>query len=301
MRLVDDNLLSELEAALEAHLGAKVSLYRLHIDCANDVFRGETGDSGKKCFIKVLHPESLEEAAKSNRFIAAMHERGIEYFPRLLVAEPFVWHDMPVVCHEWLEGEHILADKMTDSECDSLVDSYMAASAVFPSAVPSPKPPRDIEALYAKVASFAAKHAIWRGFLSPLLSIPHEERTYEGRRLVPIHADFQYRNYSFSGGKLVSFYDFDDFTLGSPAEDLAYAITDRIRKNIPAASRRRLAVLFRRMVERSGLGEKEWRLALNICRLRVAAKRIDSHPGLGAVAIDVWRRDRPVAALLSRL
>lgn len=69
----------------------------------------------------------------------------------------------------------------------------------------------------------------------------------------------------------------------------------------PRAKRENLRRLFVRMARESGYPADEWRRAINVFRLDNAAKRLESHPGLGLVVLDVLRRDRRLEAFAGLL
>ena len=179
----------------------------------------------------------------------------------------------------------------------SLLSQTMACWIISP-----PPAEETCERLYADVAGYAKRHPLVGCLVAPLVGIPETERTYGGRATVTIHGDLQPKNYGFRGDSLAAVFDIDGITKGLACEDLAYAFTERCRRaELTDAKRRRLADLFLRLVRNSPWPKDEWRIAVNRDRLRIAARRVASHPHSPLTAFDIARRDRPLRWLAEML
>jgi hypothetical protein len=287
---VDD--VSELERFLEASLGRKATLRRLASVPEKSVFRMEGGD--RPVFVKCAQ---MDDCRRTHLFLSAA---DLPFLPksRFLLE----WRGKGVLGLDWMEGRIVRPEDMNAAQAASLAAAYFRMLGELRAKAPYAMllPPLDAEGLYASVADFAARHPVMAGLLRDLLDIPAAERTYDPATLSPIVGDFHCDNYAFDGDSVSAMYDFDWMRPGSPAEDLSYAVVRRLRKPwMPRSFRRRVQERFLQIVAASPLPPLEWRRAVNVCRLFIAAKRIRKHPGLGLVALDVRRRDAPLAELVA--
>ena len=287
--------ISELTTLLEMAIGTTpISLYTVGVGCSHDVYRAHLPD-GEDAFVKVTGANSLKHARDIIDFLK--HSGGFHVFARSLLREPVVWDGRVVTCFEWLGGDVKPPEEFSDAEVRSLVALYPALAQRLGRAAFA-KPARDLTALYGVVEAFARRHPLARPLLAALLAIPECERTY--RATVVTHGDFQFRNYAFSDGCVSAVFDLDNLVFGSPVADLAYPIAQRyIRRATKADAKRRLEGILREFMSASPCDRREWRIALNVCRLRAAAKRLEKHPDSLYVAFDVWLRDRQSIPLLA--
>ena len=275
-----------------------VDLTPLKVECAWPVFKA-TSIGCEPMFVKVTEPEAAERALA---FLSAA-ERPFLPRPVLPAALEFCGHS--VLCLKWKSAARVNAEDMTDGQLRSFLDGCISLSealAAYRGPVARLEEEDSPRGEYAKLNCYAIRHRIAGRLIRPLLSLPEAERSYGGRRLVTIHGDLQPKNYGFDGDRFAAVFDTDDLTQGLACEDAAYAFTERARRSeLTEEKRRRLASLFRRMVEMSPWPADEWRIAVNHARLRIAARRLDNHPDSAFIAFDIRRRDAPLLHLLEAL
>ena len=251
-------------------------------------------------FVKVTEPEA---AGRTLAFLSSAE--GRPFLPRPVVREALDFDGRAVLCLEWKDAARVNAEDMTDGQlgsflkgCISLADALAAYRGPVSPLAEADSPRGE----YGELSCYAMRHPLAGRLLGPLLSIPEAERTYGRRRLSVIHGDLQPRNYGFDGDRFAAVFDTDDLTHGLACEDAAYAFTERARRlELPAAKRQRLTALFRRMAELSPWPADEWRIALSHARLRIAARRLASHPDSAFIAFDIRRRDAPLRSLAEAL
>ena len=274
------------------------SLEPIRIGCTWPVYRA-TAPDGRALFVK-LAPRDRIERTKAFLSLAA----DCPILPKVV---PF---DIPelagrdYICLEWMEAERVNAEDMSDAQADSLLAGYLELSSVMARATDVMQPPAEetCERLYADVAGYAKRHPVVGRLMCHLVDIPEAERTYGGRATATIHGDLQPKNYGFLGDGLAAVFDVDGLTRGLACEDLAYAFTERCRRaELTTAKRRRLTELFLRLVRNSPWPRGEWLFAVNRDRLRIAARRVASHPHSPLTAFDIARRDRPLRRLAEAL
>lgn len=269
----------------------------MRLGCTWPVYR-VAASGGRDVFVKVA-PRDRVERTKS--FLEAA---DCPFLPKVVSLDipELAGHDY--ICLEWMDAERVNAEDMTDAQADSLLAGYMELSSAMARAPDVMQPPGEetCERLYADVAGYAKRHPLVGRLVAPLVGIPEWERTYGGRATATIHGDLQPKNYGFRGDRLAAVFDVDGLTKGLACEDLAYAFTERCRRaELSAAKRRRLVELFLRLVRKSPWPEDEWRIAVNRDRLRIAARRVASHPNSPLTAFDIARRDRPLRRLAEAL
>ena len=234
--------------------------------CTWPVYRAAAPD-GRPVFVKVA-PRDRVERTKAFLKVAA----DCPLLPKVVDFDIPELAGRDYVCLEWMDAGRVNAEDMTDAQADSLL------------------------------AGYAKRHPLVGCLVAPLVGIPETERTYGGRATVTIHGDLQPKNYGFRGDSLAAVFDIDGITKGLACEDLAYAFTERCRRaELTDAKRRRLADLFLRLVRNSPWPKDEWRIAVNRDRLRIAARRVASHPHSPLTAFDIARRDRPLRWLAEML
>lgn len=282
--------LHALSKALAGKLGVKeLELGEVDVGCSSVVFRAHV-PGGRDIFVKVYPPTHFDELERTLGFLRSAGQS--KFLPEAMLSAPLDWQDVKVMAFSWQDSKHILPENMTDNEARSLARAYIEISSLFAKSQHI-APPRDIVALYNTIESFAKRFAILRGALSSLLSIKEDLRTYSKEKLVAVHGDLQYRNFGFVHGEVASFYDFDTLRYGAIAEDLLYAISERMmRLKTSRTKRRHLVHILGVIIAECPWPIEEWWRALAICRIRAAAKRISKHPANPFVAFDVLRRDR---------
>lgn len=283
-----------LAELLEARRGCRgFVLSALDVGCRWPVFRGEAPGC-EPVFVKLCPPE---DARRALRFLTAVGASRL--LPRAVLSEALDFRGQAVLCLEWKSAERVNAEDMTDAQADGFLAGCVELSELL---ARNPdvriRPEDDPSHQYAELAAYARRHSFLARLIAPLIGIPEDVRTYGDRRLVPIHGDLQPRNYGFDGNRLAAVFDFEALTMGLKCEDATYAFCERLRKSeLSASSRRRLVRLFARMAERSPWPRDEWRIAVNHCRLRIAARRLENHPDSAFIVVDIARRDRPLRLL----
>lgn len=297
MNRLSDREIGELRELLEVAIGTSpIALYTVGVGCSHDVYRAHLPD-GEDAFVKVTGERTMQHARDILDFLK--HCDGFHAFARSLLKEPISWDGRVVTCFEWRPGAVKPPEELDDAEIRSLAAVYPAAAGKFARAVHA-KPARDLAALYAVIEDFARRHPLARPLLASLLKIPQADRTY--RTTVVTHGDFQFRNYAFIDGTVSAIFDLDNLIYGSPVEDLAYTAVQRyIRRATTKDAKRRIEKILRYFISSSHFDKQEWRIAINVCRLRAAVKRLEKHPDGLYVAFDVWLRDREILPLLKTL
>ena len=272
----------------------------LRISCTWPVYRA-TAPDGRAVFVKVAPRDRIE---RTKAFLAVADD--CPTLPKLVPLDIPELAGRDYICLEWMDAERVNAEDMTDAQADGLLAGYLELSSVMVRAtggmIMPPPPEETCERLYDDVAGYARRHPLVGRLIAPLVEIPEPERTYCGRATVTIHGDLQPKNYGFRGDRLAAVFDIDGLTKGLACEDLAYAFTERCRRaELSAAKRRRLADLFLRVVRASPWPKGDWLFAVNRDRLRIAARRVASHPRSPLTAFDIARRDRPLRRLAELL
>ena len=227
------------------------------------------------------------------------------FLPRPMLNGVLDFEGLSVLVLEWKEAVQINAEDITDAQFAGFLDGCRQLAKIL-SDYRGPVTPLAEEdsprRQYERLVHFDLRHSLAGRLLKPLLTIPEAERSYGDRPLVTIHGDLQPKNYGFDGDRLAAIYDTDDLTQGLACEDAAYAFTERIRRSeLSAAKRKRLTELFLRMVKISSWPKDEWLIAVNHARLRIAARRLESHPDSAFIAFDIARRDKPLRLLAKAL
>jgi len=276
-----------------------LELRPLKVKCAWPVFKG-LSHGVPPMFVKVVPRET---AARALAFLSSV--RDCDFLPRPVVRELFAYEGHSVLCLEWKDAERVDAEKMTDAQLEGFLAGCRRLAEVLSAYAGDVLPPSDEDApevQFAALERYAERHRLVGRLLKPLLGIPESARAYGERVLVIIHGDLQPKNYGFDGDRLAAVYDTDDLTLGLACEDAAYAFTERARRSeLTEAERRRLCDLFRRFVAASPWPKDEWKIAVSHARLRIAARRLKSHPDSVFVAFDIARRDKPLRMLAAVL
>lgn len=288
---------------LSACLADRLRLVALHLHpipvaCARPVFKA-TSFGVAPMFVKVTE----REAAERTLGLLASAD-GCPFLPRPVIPEVLAFEGQAVLCLEWKDAQPVDAESLTDGQLASFLDACIRLSTALANYQGdfAPLGEDDPDEQFKRLADYAARHPLVGWLLKPLLTIPPMERSYGRRPLVVIHGDLQPKNFGFSGETLAAIYDTDDLTCGLACEDAAYAFTERARRSaLPASARQRLVERFRRFAELSPWPRADWLVAVNHARLRIAARRLASHPDALFVAFDIRRRDKPLRALADAL
>lgn len=280
-------------------LGRECRLASLDVKCTYPVFRGETA-AGERVFVKLATRSEWERTA------AVLKDVGeCRFFARMLVSEPIEFDGSVLMITEWRESRIVFPENFDDAQvasfvsgCREFLDCLRRVRGFTPLAESSVDPER----LYDTLRRYAARHRFAARLLKDLLSVPESERTYAGRELTVVHGDFHAKNLGFEGDRFSCVYDFDKLTEGLACTDMVNALGERFSlMRLPSSARRRLVAVTRSVVRASPWPLDELRVAVNVLRLVFAVRRVDKHPDSDWVAVDIWRRDRKIKALLDCL
>ena len=292
--------LTRLAAVLSErlHQGLR-ELAPLGIPCTWPVFRA-VADDGREMFVKVT------EKAAAERTLTCLGSAGdCPLLPRPVIPETLDFGDYAVLCLDWRETRRVEPERMTDAQflsfvkgLRSLAGALKSYSGPFSDYAEEDRP----ESYYDALVRYAARHPLASRLLKSLLTLPERMRSCAGRELVPIHGDFQSRNYGFDGDRFAAVFDVDDIVLGLPCEGATYAFTERLRHSELADDEcRRIIDLFLRTVGMLPWPLEDWMFAVSHARLRIAARRLLRHPRSPLIAFDVLRRDRSLRLLAEAL
>ena len=289
--------------ALAAFLVDRLRLVSLElrpiaVRCAWPVYKG-IAYSRPPVFVKLT---SQSAAERTMEFLESV---SVPFLPRPMLDGAPEFEGLSVLVLEWKEATQVNAEDMTDAQLAGFLDGCRQLAKILSDYRGPVAPPDEADSprsQYEQLVRFDLCHPLAGRLLKPLLAIPEAERSYGDRPLVTIHGDLQPKNYGFDGDRLAAVYDTDDLTKGLTCEDAAYAFTERARRaELSAAKRRRLTELFLRMVKASSWPKDEWLIAVNHARLRIAARRLESHPDSAFIAFDIARRDKPLRLLAKAL
>ena len=217
------------------------------------------------------------------------------FVPKSPFSEPVPLAGGFLSCVEWMPTETVHPETWSDAQLESFMAAYDVFSAALQKAT-QVGPPEDDADYFATLEDYARRIPLVRRALKPLLGLSPEERTYlPGERLLVTHGDLHSRNYGFCGERFGSFFDFDNVIWGYPADDLAYTVLDRAqRRALTKAEFERCVKVFRRLMAHDGRPAREWRVALNRKRIRLAASKIKRRPHSPVPAVDIVLRDRRI-------
>ena len=289
----------ELAEAIAAAGGARYRLAPLCVRCTYPVFRGEA-DGRPPAFVKVGTADEWRRAASLLRDIGVCG-----FFPRLLLDKRIDYHGLAVFVMEWKESTLVFPEDMTERQADNFADACVRLSDALQRArdfSPLAGSPLAPERLYDDLLRYVRRHPVTGRLLKGLVAIPAAERTFGSRPLSVVHGDFHAKNFGFIGDEFSCVFDFDKLTQGLACGDLANALVERFScLGLPAAARRRLVAVTRRIVARTPWRPGDFAVSCNVIRLQFAARRIRKHPDSAWVALDVLRRDRRIREFLTAL
>ena len=291
--------LDELSRVLAGAVGEGCRLTPLGVRCTYPVFRGDLAGAAP-LFVKIVREEEWV------RTCALLEEVGAcDLFPRLRTTARLVYRGHAVLAFDWGPSASVPPEDMNEAQVASFVSGCVRLSSALQGATaftPLAESPWEPERLHAVLAGYAARHPLAARPLSRLLSLPPAARTFAGRRLVVVHGDFHAGNFAFDGDRFARVFDFDQLTEGLFGGALANALGERFsRLSLPAAARRRLEAATRRILSLWPGPREDLLVAVNVLRLRFAARRVLKHPDSPWVALDIARRDCRICGLLRLL
>ena len=269
-----------------------LSLFRIQVACRWPVYCGKI-PGRPPIFVKIGRQDEVRKT-----LALLMSVGACELLPRPVLSEPLDFGEFSILCLEWKQSSVLFAEEMSDEQLKSFCKGCVLLSKSLSQVKVSlsVKESDDPERQYAYLADYAARHRLAGRLLRGLTGLPLAVRAYGDRPLVPVHGDLQPKNYGFVGSQMAAVYDLDEVRLGLACEDAAYAFTERCRR-LGGNRHRRLVSLFLALMRMSPWPADEWLVAVNHSRLRIAARRLAKHPDGRIVAIDIWRRDRPLRKL----
>lgn len=282
--------LGELADAVSSRLCTRYALEQISVKCTYPVFKGHASGH-PPIFVKIgSHGEWL----RTSRLLSEMGDCPL--FARLLIEEPLDFHGHAVFVAEWKDVETVLPEDMNERQvsnfvlgCETLSRALQAVTSTADGDDESLFPGR----LYDVVSGYAKRHPVAGRLLAGLLAIPEGERTFGDEARSVVHGDFHAKNYGFDGDAFSAVFDLGQVSRGLACWDLANALVERYScLSLSAAARRRLNLVTRRVLSLMPWRKEDFVRAVNVLRLRYAAKRIGKHPNAAWVAVDVWRRDR---------
>ena len=198
----------------------------------------------------------------------------------------------------WCDGERLFPDRLTDAQMEALADDYLEFSNALQRTAAS-CPPDDCAAM--RRLALGTCRGFWSRGIRRLLE---RELTEEDVRLRPertrlIHGDLHHGNFLFKDGRVSGFFDFENVTLGYPAEDLVryFVCASEHLRWYEQHRKRRILRLFRIAVARLKYPADEWETALNrLLVSKIARKAADR--GLGfLMSVNLLFRARYYRAL----
>ena len=284
---------------MRAALGKDYGLKPLAVKCTYPVYRGEA-EGALPIFVKLGPVEDwrrtleVRAALADCDLVAPFLTRGLVQFG-----------DLAVSILAWSEGETVFPEDMNDTQITGFVDGCVRFAAALRRAgetVKTREVSRLPETLFGLVADYAKRHPLAARLLGDLPTLPHAKRVPAPDVAQMIHGDFHAKNFAFRGDALGQVFDLDQPTVGLPCSDLMDALVERFSVlGLSRARRERVRARAREILHRVPWPRTELETAINILRLRFAARRIVKHPNSAWVAVDIARRDRKIREILSCL
>ena len=268
-----------------------VRLERLQSNCVSKAYRMTLPD-GHVLFTKLAKVDS----AKTRAFLRAVPPLPI--LPESVEAGAFQLDGRWVSTYVWRESEHVPLERMNDAQFDAFWTAYRQLQALMQKA-PVVDPRIDCEVLLDEIRAYAARFPLCGRLLAPLLSLRLEDYVHsEATPEIVIHGDFHVGNFGFTGDAFACFCDFDLMARGAEVDDLAFLIAERMKRfDMGRSGFVRLGERISQLVTRAGRPVAEWRVALNILRIRAAARLISRHPMRRRTVLNVLLRDRRLCKL----
>ena len=266
---------------------------------ASSAFRGVCAD-GRKIFVKLGPQAALE---RSRAVHAACSD--LPFIPNVLNAPDTMFETFSVLVTDVVDG--ILIDKheqLNDGQLKGLVEGYVRFSSSIQSVdialVQTNSYCGNSEEDFAVIADFANRHPLLSRGFADLPRLKPEERSFAGRAKSVIHGDFTDTNYAFSPKGLAAIYDYDCLAWGFPCYELSLSVPGRyMNRHISPSTRRRLRRLFAEMVRFAPYSTEEWRLSLNMQRVRWIANAIRRNPSPIKAWAALRRSNRRLKELLA--
>ena len=287
---------SLFRAELEQRLGVRgIRLERLQSNCVSKAYRATLPD-GRMLFTKLAKVDS----AKTRAFLRAAPPSPI--LPEPIEAGAFRMDGRWVSTYVWRESEHVPMERMNDAQFEAFWTACRQLQPLLQRA-PVVDPRIDCAALMDGIRAYAARFPLCGRLLAPLLSLRREDYVHsEKTPEVTIHGDFHVGNFGFTGDEFAYFCDFDLMARGAEVDDFAFLFAERMKRfDMGRKGFVRLGERLRQLVARAGRPVAEWRVALNILRVRAAARLISRHPDRRRTVLNVLSRDRRLRKLLRLL
>lgn len=291
--------MQKLDEIVSAALGRTYRLSPLAIKCTYPVYRGEA-EGAEPVFVKLGPVEDWRRTLEVRSALADC-DLVAPFLTRNLVR----FGDLAVSILAWSEGETVFPEDMDDAQIAGFVDGcvrFAAALRRAGAAVKTREVSRLPDTLFTVVADYAKRHPLAARLLGDLPSLPLAKRTPSPEVAQMIHGDFHAKNFAFRGEALGQVFDLDQPTEGLPCSDLMDALVERFSVlSLSQAQRLRLCDRARAIFARVPWSRVELETAINILRLRFAARRIVKHPNSAWVAVDIARRDRKIREVFACL
>lgn len=285
-----------LHDALEQSLGFPLKpLERLDGEI-NLNFRAVRTTDGLTFAVKCSPPEKHAAFAVLCGHLAALE--GTKAAKRLFPDGLSQFRGYDILFLSWCDGERLFPDRLTDAQMEALADDYLEFSNALQRTAAS-CPPDDCAAM--RRLALGTCRGFWSRGIRRLLE---RELTEEDVRLRPertrlIHGDLHHGNFLFKDGRVSGFFDFENVTLGYPAEDLVryFVCASEHLRWYEQHRKRRILRLFRIAVARLKYPADEWETALNrLLVSKIARKAADR--GLGfLMSVNLLFRARYYRAL----
>lgn len=288
----DLSLGTELERRLDVR---GIRLERLQSNCVSKAYRATLPD-GRVLFTKLAKVDS----AKTRAFLGTASPSPI--LPEPIEAGAFQLDGRWVSTYVWRESEHVPLERMNDAQFEAFWTACRQLQPLLQKA-PAVDPRIDCEALMDGIRAYAARFPLCGRLLAPLLSLRREDYVHSAATPeVTIHGDFHVGNFGFAGDAFAYFCDFDLMARGAEVDDLAFLLAERMKRfDMGRKGFVRLGERLRQLVVRAERPVAEWRVALNILRIRAAARLISRHPDRRRTVLNVLSRDRRLRKLLHLL
>mgnify|MGYP002521897534 CR=1 FL=1 len=285
-----------LIAELEARMGEPgIRLMRIQPNCVSKAYWAMRPD-GSAFFTKW----SRVDGVKALGFLSAVPPDPI--LPQPIKRGTFAFCGGWVTSYVRRESTSVSLERMTDAQFSAFCTAYRRLVRALQSA-PEVGAQVEGDALMARIRAYARQFPLLKGLLSGLLSLKRTDYAYpEDTPQVVIHGDLHAGNFGFVGDAFQFFCDFDLLARGREVDDLAFLLCEEVRRS--GMSRSGVSRLLHRrdqLILLVGRPLGDWRVALNLLRLRMADKLIARHPQTARTMWNVLVRDRRLRVLLKGL
>lgn len=272
--------MSELKTELERGLGfALAELKRL--DGASSLnYRAVRASDGLPFAVKCSPPE---RQALFDRLVRHLNDMKGSKAVRRLFAEtcPAKFRGFNVICLSWCPGERCFPDQLTDGQLAAFLDDYLVFSAAMQRSTDlAPFDP----VLDWRQKTLVQCTGVWGKVLRRMIEreLPIEGVKYDPKRLKVIHGDFHHGNFLFADGKVVGFFDLEEFCAGYPADDIVryFVCAAEHLRWYQLGRLRRTYRRFAQAVRQLPWPKDEWQTAVNALLVRKLFFKIDGE-GVG--------------------